>query len=52
MFNHKQNLSVGGPDEMPRGGRSVAHHSLQIGDVVPSNLGGGATRRVGSTISR
>ena len=47
MFNHELNLLVGGPDKMPRGGRSVTHHSLEITDVVPGDLGGGAHRMVG-----
>ena len=42
MFDHKQDLLVCISDQMPRGGRGVAHHRLQIADVVPGYLGGRA----------
>ena len=44
MLDHKQDLLVSRPDKMPRGGQGIAHHFLQIADVVPGNLGGRAHR--------
>ena len=42
MFDHKQDLFVCRSDQMQRGGRGVAHHCLQIPNVIPGYLGGRA----------